>query len=101
MTWWAIVALAAGSWGLKAIGPVIIGERASSPAFTRFAGLLTPALLMALVAVQTFTERQHLVLDSRAAGLAVAGIAVWRRAPFVVVVVLAAVTSAGLRALTG
>ena len=99
MTWWAILVLAAGSWVFKAIGPILVGERASSPGFTRLASLLTPALLLALVAVQTFGEEERLVLDSRAAGLLVAGVAVWRRAPFVVVVVLAAATSALVRVL--
>jgi hypothetical protein len=36
-------------------------------------------------------------LDARAAGLAVAGVAVWRRWPFLVVVALAACTTALLR----
>ena len=47
--------------------------------------------------MQTFSLGQSLVLDARAAGLAVAGIAVWRRWPFLVVVALAAVTTALVR----
>jgi CP family cyanate transporter-like MFS transporter len=54
-------------------------------------------LLSALVAVQTFSTGSALVLDARAAGLAVAGVAVWRRAPFLVVVGLAALTTALVR----
>jgi len=65
----------------------------------RIVGLVTVALLAALVAVQTaLGPGRSLVVDARVAGLAVAVVALALRAPFVVVVVLAAVTAAGLRA---
>jgi hypothetical protein len=54
------------------------------------------ALLSALVAVQTFTTDKSLVVDQRLAGLAVAVIALILRAPFAVVVISAAATSAAL-----
>jgi hypothetical protein len=56
------------------------------------------ALLAALVAVQTFATGQSLVVDARVAGLAVAIVALLLRAPFLVVVVVAAVSAALLRA---
>ena len=43
------------------------------------------------------TTTSSTVLDARAAGLAVAGLAVWRRWPFLVVVALAALTTATFR----
>jgi len=50
--------------------------------------------------VQTFTASgDGLVLDARAAGVAVAVSALLLRAPFLVVVILAAATAATLRAL--
>jgi hypothetical protein len=52
--------------------------------------------LSALVAVQTFTNDKNLVIDQRLAGLAVAVIALMLRAPFAVVVISAAATSAAL-----
>lgn len=55
------------------------------------------ALLAALVATQTFSTGHHLVLDVRAAALAVAVVAVLLRAPFLVVVVAGAATAALLR----
>ena len=97
MSWIAVLILGAGSYLLKGMGPLLLGERAPA-SLARFAELITPALLAALIAVQTFADERSLVIDARAAGLAVAGIAVWRRAPFVVVVVLAAATTATLRA---
>jgi len=50
--------------------------------------------------VGTFTIDRSLVLDARAAGVAVAAVAAWRRAPFPVVIVLAAVVTATIRALS-
>ena len=57
------------------------------------------ALFSALVITNTFADGNELVLDERAAGVAVAFVAAWRKAPFVVVVVLAAATTALLRQL--
>jgi uncharacterized membrane protein len=69
------------------------------PRVSRVAAQVTVALLAALVAVQTLGAGRALALDSRLVAVAVAGVALWRRAPFVVVVVLAAGVAAGLRAL--
>jgi branched chain amino acid efflux pump len=62
--------------------------------------LLPPALLAALVVVQTFADGTSLTLDARAAGVAAGGVAVALRAPFIVVVIVAAATAALLRAVT-
>ena len=59
----------------------------------RVAVLLPVALLAALIATQTFGEG----VDARAAGLAAAVVAIVLRAPFLVVVAVAAVTTALLR----
>ena len=56
-------------------------------------------LLAALILTQTLGDGQHLVLDARVPALAVAAVLVWRRAPFLVVVLAAAATAALLRAL--
>jgi hypothetical protein len=68
------------------------------PGVRRITGLLPVALLAALVAVQTFAVGQTLVIDARLAGLAAAVVALLLRAPFLVVVLVAAVTAAVLRA---
>jgi hypothetical protein len=49
--------------------------------------------------VQTVGDGHRLVVDARVPALAVAAILVWRRAPFLVVVLAAAGTAALLRAL--
>lgn len=94
--------LAAGSFALKGAGPLALGGRTLPPRLARVAALLPAALLAALVAQQTFVSGAGVVaVDARAAGLAAAAVAVWRRAPFLVVVVVAAAVTAGLRALGG
>ncbi len=99
--WIVVVMSGLGSVALKAAGPVLLGGRplpARLGAVLRLAG---PALLAALIATGAFTTGQDLVLDVRAVGLAAAAIAVWARAPALVVVVIAAVLTAAIRAIGG
>ena len=56
-------------------------------------------LLAALILVQTLGNGHRLVLDARVPALGVAAVLVWRRAPFLLVVLAAAGTAALLRAL--
>ena len=100
MTWgWpALAALAVGSYALKVSGLLALGNRRLTPGFTRLLALLPAALFGALIVVSTFGDDRSLVLDARLAGLAAAGLAVWRRANFVLVVVVAAAATAAVRA---
>lgn len=97
MIWTAVLLTASGCFLLKLAGFVVPASWVEQPAVSRVVGLLPVALLAALIAVGTLTEGSRLVLDARAAGLAVAAAAVWLRAPFVVVVLLAAGVTAALR----
>ena len=85
---------------IKAVGPVALGGRDLPRWADRLIVLLPAALLSALVVVQTFADGKALVLDARAAGLAAAFVAVLLRANMLVVLLVAAGTAAGLRALT-
>jgi hypothetical protein len=98
VSWWAIVGLGVVAYALKATGLVVIGGQAIEGGVLRLAALLPAAVLPALVVVNTFAGDRRLVLDARAVGLAVAVVATWRRAPFVVVVTAAAVATALVRA---
>jgi Branched-chain amino acid transport protein (AzlD) len=98
VSWGALLGLAVAAYALKAVGLVVLGPRAAGGPALRLAGLLPAALLPALVVVNTFAGDRRLVIDARAAGLAVAIVATWRQAPFVVVVGLAAATTALVRA---
>lgn len=95
----AMLLLAGGTYLLKAAGPLVLGGRSLPPKPARFAEVVPAALLAALVVVATIADGESLVIDARAAGVAAAGVVLWRRAPFVVVVSVAIAVTAALRAL--
>jgi branched-subunit amino acid transport protein len=101
MTLWTTVLLASGlAFLLKFLGYVVPHQLLEGPLVSRVTAMLPVALLSALVAVQTFTgDGGSLTLDARAAGVAVAVTALLLRAPFLLVVILAAATAGALRAL--
>jgi hypothetical protein len=96
--WVAIVAAALASAAIKAAGPVLLGGRDLPPLALALVAMLAPALLAALVVSETFGEEGHLVLDERALGVAVAGIAIALWAPMLLAVALAVVATALARA---
>jgi len=97
VSWIALVVLAVGTYAFKVIGPLVVGAGQPSARMQVLLALLPAALLAGLIATQTFGDGQALALDARAAGVAAAGVAVWRRAPFVVVVLIGTATAAILR----
>jgi branched-subunit amino acid transport protein len=98
--WTTIGLLALISAGIKATGPVLVGGRDLPGWATGVIELLAPALLAALVLVETFGSDRALVLDARAPGVAAAALAIALRAPLLLTVVLAAAVTAAVRALT-
>ncbi|MFI0962388.1 AzlD domain-containing protein [Streptomyces sp. NPDC021080] len=99
--WIAIGVTAVGCYAVKLIGLLIPAGVLERPLVQRLAALLPVALLAALTAQQTFADGRVLVVDAKAAGLAAAAVALILRAPFLVVVAVAVVVTAGVRALTG
>jgi branched-subunit amino acid transport protein len=99
MSWTALLALCAISYALTASGPVLAGGRQLGPQVRQTLDLVAVPLLAALILVQTVGYGQNIVLDARVPALGVAAVLVWRRAPFLVVVLAAAATAALLRAL--
>jgi hypothetical protein len=97
--WTAVLVVGLATVALKAAGPVLAGGRQLPQGSARVVNLLAPALLAALVATQAFASDEALVLDERGAGLLAAGGAILLRAPLLVVVLVAAVTAAGLKAI--
>jgi len=96
---WTVVALAgAGTFALKAFGPVLLGGRELPAPVIGVVSLLAPALLAALVATQLLGGEREVVFDERLAGLAAAVVALVFRAPILVVVVGAAAATALARA---
>jgi branched-subunit amino acid transport protein len=99
VSWAALIGLGCAAYVLKALGPMLLGEREIRLDVAAVLSLLSIPLLGALILVQTFDGGERLVLDARLPALGVAAVLVWRRAPFLVVVLAAAATAAVLRAL--
>lgn len=100
MSWTALLALAAGIYAQKALGPMLLGDRELPARAARLLALLAVPLLAALVVVQTVGDEEGVTVDARLPALGVAAACVWGRAPFIVTVLAAAATAAALRAMT-
>ncbi|MDQ0736802.1 AzlD domain-containing protein [Arthrobacter agilis] len=101
MSLWGWILLAcAVSIATKFAGYLVPAKLLDNPRMLRVAGSLTIGLLAALTAVNTFASGQALVVDARVAALAAAAVALWLRAPFLVVVAVGAL-AAGLARLLG
>ena len=99
MTWAAILVGAAGCYAWKLAGLSVPARVLDHPVVERIADLLPVALLAALIGVQVLGSGQDLVVDARLLGLGVAVVALLLRAPFIVVVALAAGAAAVVRLL--
>jgi hypothetical protein len=96
--WVLVIATSAGCYLLKLAGYFVPARVLEHRHTRRLVELLPVALLAALVVVEGVANGRHYDLDGpRLAGFAVGAVAVWRRAPFLVIVVLAAATAALLR----
>jgi branched-subunit amino acid transport protein len=99
-TWTLIAGCAAITALLKGAGPFALGGRDLPPWFSSIVALMAPALFAALVVTQVLADGRDLRVGADTAGVALAGVAAWRGANVIVVVTIAAVTTAALRALT-
>ena len=97
MTWFAILGAGMDCYVLKLAGVSLPARVLEHPVVERVADLIPVALLAALVAVQVFADGTRLTVDARTAGLAASVVALLLRAPFLVVVFVAAATAALLR----
>ena len=101
MTVWQVVILASISvLALKLLGYLVPPSLIEKPVPARIAGLLTVALLSALIVTQTIGSGQGVTLDARVPALVVAAGLFALRVPFILVIVAAAATAALIRALT-
>jgi branched-subunit amino acid transport protein len=97
--WIAVLATAAGCYALKLAGLTMPERVLGNRRVRRFAELVPIALLAALAVVQVATAGRAFALDpARLAGMAAAIIALLARAPFLVVILVAAGSTAALRA---
>jgi branched-subunit amino acid transport protein len=97
MSWFAIGALAVGTYAMRLAGPLLRSRIALSETVKRYLSLSAVALLAALIATAALVEHGGFAGVARSVGVLVGALLAWRRLPFVVVVVAAAVTAALIR----
>lgn len=104
----AVLVLAVGTYAIRVAGPLLRtrlvrstgnGEAALPPRATELMAAAATVLLVALIATSSFTDGRDFAGVALPAGVLTGGILAWRRAPFVVVVLVAAGVAAGLRAI--
>lgn len=100
MTLWTTILIASAVvLGTKLLGYLVPASVAAHPRIQRISDVLTVALLASLVVTQTVATGSDIVVDARVAALVFGAGLLWIRAPFIVVVVLAAALAAALRAM--
>ena len=98
MTLWTTILIASGVVAVtKFIGFVLPARFTESPIVQHISDAVTVALLAALVVIQTAGAGTAVVVDARLAAVIVAGVLLWRKAPFIVVILVAASVAAGIR----
>jgi hypothetical protein len=96
---WIVVAVVGlATIAFKAAGPVLIGRRPLPSRLQSLVDLLAPVMLIALVVTQTFGGDEAITVDARVAGVGAAFVAILLRAHVIVAMALAAIVTAGLRA---
>ena len=94
--WIATIGTSLMAFLLKYSGHSVPERWLSHPKIQKINALIPIALLSALVAVQTFSEKSQLMFDQRLVGVMVAIVALLLKAPFPVVVLSAALSSAAV-----
>jgi len=100
MNLWLWILIACGlAYLTKLLGYFVPAKLLESPRIMHVAGTMTIGLLASLTVVNAVASGQGLVLDARIGALAAAAVALWLRAPFLVVVISGAAAAALLRLL--
>ncbi|HSF61251.1 MAG TPA: AzlD domain-containing protein [Gaiellaceae bacterium] len=96
--WIVVGAVGAATVLFKAAGPVLLGRRPLPPRGQSVVDLLAPVMLTALVVTQTFGGDGEVTVDARLPGVAAAALAIWRRVPIIVAMLIAGVVTGLVRA---
>jgi branched-subunit amino acid transport protein len=95
----AILALAGGTYAFRAAGPALHARIQLGDRVRRLLSVAASVLLVALVVTAALTAGHGFAGWARPAGVLVGGLLALCRLPFLVVVVAAVLTTAGLRLL--
>ena len=99
--WVLIGGLIVITTGIKAVGPAVVGGRELPRWASGVIAMMSPALLMALVATSVFADGKQLGVGAHTAGVGVAAVLLYLRVPLVVACLAAVAVTAGLRAAVG
>ena len=99
--WVTVIVGSVAVYSWKILGYVLPAQISKNETVVRVANNLTVALLAALFVVQTIAGSGQVVLDSRIPAVLVAGVLYWRKAPFLVAVLTAAIVAAVMRQVFG
>jgi branched-subunit amino acid transport protein len=94
-----VLILAVGTFSLRLAGPLMRTRFEMPERAEQVMAAAAVVLLAALVTTAALTDGHGAAGIARPAGVLVGGVLAWRKAPFVLVVVAAAATVAGLRLL--
>jgi|NGEPerStandDraft_6_1074524.scaffolds.fasta_scaffold40141_2 hypothetical protein len=89
--------LGAGTYAFRAAGPLLAARFTLDARSRELMNTAAVVLLTALVAIAALVQGGSPAGVARPVGVLVGGVLAWRRVPFVIVVVAAAATAAGLR----
>src|SRR5262249_27611256 len=99
--WITIAVLAVGTSASKAVGTLVLGGRDLSPRALNVTALVAPSILAPLVVYETLAAAGGgVAFYAPGAGIGAAILAILAKAPMIVVILLAAAVTAGLRAFT-
>jgi branched-subunit amino acid transport protein len=95
--WIVVIVVGVFTVLFKAAGPVFLGRRQLPARVDAVVALIAPVMLTALVVTQTFGGDEEVAVDARVPGVAAAAVAIWRGAPIVLAMAIAAVVTAVIR----
>lgn len=99
MSWTVIAVMAAGAYAFKALGLFALSRVTMPTPVAELVQFIPAALFCGIVITQTLGDGSAEIVATRALGVAAGGLAVWRRAPLPVVIVVSAAVAALTRAL--
>jgi branched-subunit amino acid transport protein len=94
-----VFVLGVGTFAFRFAGPLLRSRVELSARTEKLMAVAAVVLLAALVGTSALLDGDEFAGIARPAGVLVGGVLAWRKAPFVVVVIAAAATAAGLRLL--
>lgn len=94
-----VLVLAAGTYAFRVSGPLLRDRVVLSDRVKELMSAAAVVLLLALIATAALMDGRRFAGWALPAGVLVGGVLAWRKAPFIVVVIAAAASTAGLRLL--